>query len=820
MNTHTIETLSKEIGFNEQDYLELLSSFHPKIKSNFLGASYETEGLEIEYKRSNRSFVDKLLLRFFIIVEFTEIVSFISLIVWVKLTLAWTIIMSVVLALRLALFLYLQIRKLKDSTKQKIYVFYWLTYIFYYVVGIMLLIDSKFENKEYAIIRCIWLGGIFIYISYCLLLPTSMLAFIFANIMMYIPIGYSYYKDQSEEKSNSFVFEVVANFLMPICYYFMKYLDMIGREKFETSQKNAFLIDNYKKMISNLGCSLVTFHNEQIIYANPDFHQLFKSKYESCSQTNTGDHQLQDYKLFFQKLRRIEKNDSVEEQQNLLSSILTLNYHNLTQSKSGQGEEFKDFESLGFYELECEFGATKIGSEFESPITLFHIFKRHIKLYDSSVFIEVMMHDLSSLKIAKQEALISKSTRKIFSNIAHEFKTPLLSITSLVESLQDGLRNSISPAEITIISKQLTNISEYTIYLINDIILYSENKMKLIDLKLVKEFIPFTKIINFCKSMLDCLLEFKQKDKYIISYVLSDERLTNAKVRTDEIRLKQILLNFISNAVKFTNAGKIEIECTLDSENSLDFRIKDTGCGLSQDNLNKIVYSNNDRIVLDVNSENNRMGTGLGLQLSFELCRRLKFQTLVESNEGKGSSFGIHIPFSDLTELSLQNEAKNESDDETKTLSQYFQDDLKEISEIESKWKILVADDSIHIRKAISKILKELSNNCYEIIECSDGLDLINRLIEDQVNGCKVKFVFSDECMKFLNGSDAFRLIKKLQFEGKLSKIDNLKLISITANDSNDVTDALRKSGADYVFMKPLQKSEVTELLLLNDSRK
>lgn len=124
-------------------------------------------------------------------------------------------------------------------------------------------------------------------------------------------------------------------------------------------------------------------------------------------------------------------------------------------------------------------------------------------------------------------------------------------------------------------------------------------------------------------------------------------------------------------------------------------------------------------------------------------------------------------------------------------------------------YKVLLVDDSESIRNATLNLLKrskEIFSN-YQAVEGTDGIDALNFIMHDQIEGGRIKIIISDENMEFMNGSETFRIIRKLEQNRKVKKVF---LVSLTAFSDDYTLDSIKKEGADLILSKPLTKSSLT----------
>lgn len=235
----------------------------------------------------------------------------------------------------------------------------------------------------------------------------------------------------------------------------------------------------------------------------------------------------------------------------------------------------------------------------------------------------------------------SKNNQKLnnFSKIAHEFKTPLLSLISLSEEIRSILEESSTISEKLRDKLELMeDLSNYSLFLVNDIInMFNESG------NLKKEKVKMTEVLKFCYKIMRTLLSNNQnKRENIKPYLLIDPNVENVYVYTDEFRLKQILLNLISNAVKFTKGGEIKLEAKLEGMNNevLKILVYDTGIGIREADLEKIF---DDYCMIEWDLKMNLYGSGLGLPISKKISEQLEMNLQCQSKYGKGSVFFLEI---------------------------------------------------------------------------------------------------------------------------------------------------------------------------------
>jgi len=227
--------------------------------------------------------------------------------------------------------------------------------------------------------------------------------------------------------------------------------------------------------------------------------------------------------------------------------------------------------------------------------------------------------------------------------MVHEFKTPLNSIIGLTLNLKDSFEklSNNSNAKLDIIQ----NLSNYLIFLVSDIIQYSSMS----EIKFNKCSIDLKETLYFCFQILNSLLSLnKSKNENIVTELHVEESIDRINIESDEIRIKQIILNFISNSVKFTNEGKIILKAKIISLNGkffLKISVKDTGIGI-KDKDKMCLFQDNKMFEngKELNKLNNSTGSGLGLSICKMLTKKLEIGLEIKSIFKKGSTFAIVIP--------------------------------------------------------------------------------------------------------------------------------------------------------------------------------
>ena len=336
----------------------------------------------------------------------------------------------------------------------------------------------------------------------------------------------------------------------------------------------------------------------------------------------------------------------------------------------------------------------------------FDVFFRKIKFFGDHVIYNIILYDVTELILTKR--IIEDDTKlkqKLFGKIVNELKTPINCIIDLVKSKKNSLiekfendnssgithldsninrmytfniidenNKCISQLNKNKISKNsknqenksplilfrdfslIQNLSTYLLFLITDLVHYI-NLDNMFNLRVEKEKIKLKDIVGFCYDILNTVLCFNKikKDKIRTELIFSKENsydTENLVIATDSFKVKQILLNFLSNSIKFTYSGKIIIECKIEKnfdnkKNKLIVSVRDSGTGIKLEDRKKILenFENERTFRKSLNMINN----GYGLSICKNLAEVLKMKLQFDSEYGKGSEFSLIIPLNSNT---------------------------------------------------------------------------------------------------------------------------------------------------------------------------
>ena len=234
-----------------------------------------------------------------------------------------------------------------------------------------------------------------------------------------------------------------------------------------------------------------------------------------------------------------------------------------------------------------------------------------------------------ALREAKEEAVRANQMKSVFlASMSHELRTPLNSIIGFTGIILQGLAGELNEEQ----KKQLKMVygsSKHLLALIND----------LLDISKIEsgELEPELEEFNLADAGIEVRDSLKPKAEDKALKLIWD--MLDINVVSDERRFKQILVNLVNNAIKFTQAGEVEVKA-IEKDKNIEVIVKDTGVGIKKEDIHKL-FAPFAQLEYTVSEEK---GTGLGLYLVRNLVQLLNGKILVESEYGKGSTFTFTLP--------------------------------------------------------------------------------------------------------------------------------------------------------------------------------
>lgn len=366
---------------------------------------------------------------------------------------------------------------------------------------------------------------------------------------------------------------------------------------------------------------------------------------------------------------------------------------------------------------------------------------------------------------------VSRAKAAFLATMSHEIRTPLNGVI--------GISDLLIATELSATQRDLVQIlrasSESLLGIVNDILDFSKIEAGKMSLEVVP--VSAKVIMHEVRGILNARAQ--EKGLTLIGDLDEDIGFLG-----DPTRIRQILLNFMSNAVKFTEMGRITLNI-MRAEDLIRFEVRDTGVGLTEVQKQNLFQP---YMQAELSTARKYGGTGLGLSICKALVDLMKGGIGVESEYGKGSCFWFEIPFVEANFESRQPEVKIDID-------------LK--FAVKYPFKILVVDDNAVNRKVIGLMLYKLG---YEVVFASDGATAL----VDQTS-FDFDLVLMDMQMPELSGPETAQ-----QWRANEQKIGakSAVIIALTANASAEDKDICLAAGMDGFLSKPLKIERLAETLI------
>jgi two-component system, sensor histidine kinase len=403
--------------------------------------------------------------------------------------------------------------------------------------------------------------------------------------------------------------------------------------------------------------------------------------------------------------------------------------------------------------------------------------KTEVKIPEESVEIKEKYNKLLGEK--EKIEILNEAKTRFLSNMSQEIRTPMSGIIGMTELL---LLTNLTKEQKEYL--EIINFSSSTLLaIINDILDFSRietGKLKLEKIEFnIKELIYKTSQI----------LDFDAKRKRLSLNIGIDERI-NYNVIGDPLRVNQILINLLKNSVNSTEKGNIELELreTAREQNKtwLEFKITDTGCGMSKEKLGLLFGDINGKELLDEIPTFEYKGTGLGTAIVKHLLLLMKGKMTIESVENEGSVFTLEIPFeSAVPHITKPKETAKEQAPGVST----------------RKANILVAEDNIVNQRLVKELL--IRKN-FDVTIVENGLKIFDILEQSNFD-----IILMDIQMPVMDGLEATAIIREIEKgTGK-----HIPIIGITAYSVKADKEKCLSAGMDDYLAKPFIKEEFYSLI-------
>jgi PAS domain S-box-containing protein len=385
----------------------------------------------------------------------------------------------------------------------------------------------------------------------------------------------------------------------------------------------------------------------------------------------------------------------------------------------------------------------------------------------------------NQLKILKEEAdNANKAKTQFLANMSHEIRTPMNGIMATIQLLQLGDLNEGQHKY----TKMLKESADNLLNIINNLLDIS--KIESGKFTLNNELFNLKETINNIYNYL--LITGNSKGLEVSFYLDSN---IDSEVVGDELRLKEILSNLISNAIKFTDEGYVSFRVKLlesnDNAQRIEFRVKDSGIGIEEDYKEKIF---NNFSQGDISTRKKYKGTGLGLAISKQLAELMQGDISFESNIGEGSTFIFTCEFKRV-------KTKDNNGIQKKSIK-----DKKEYNNRKIDKTILCIEDNIINQEVIENII---ANKGYRYLSAYNGKEALESLKNN-----KIDLILMDIQLPELNGFETTKIIRCGE-----ENIRNIPIIAMTAYAMREDRDKCIRAGMNDYISKPFDLENFYDIL-------
>lgn len=392
-------------------------------------------------------------------------------------------------------------------------------------------------------------------------------------------------------------------------------------------------------------------------------------------------------------------------------------------------------------------------------------------------FVRHQMQLQEALKIEGQRAVSSEIAKSEFlASMSHEIRTPMTGVMGFADLLlEDGLK-----AESADKVKKIKNLTTSLLSIINDILDASKLDAGKIDIERIV-FSPI-KVADDITNLFYHTCPVEKKGRLTITAKVADDY--PAAVCADPTRLRQILINLMGNAVKFTDAGTVTLICSHDPDRpALKFEVIDTGIGIDE-NAKELLFQ--DFVQADTSITRKYQGTGLGLSICRRLVELMGGEIGVESTVGSGSTFWFTLPY-------MPADAKDIVEDTTVTTANTPETSTRSLS-------VLLAEDNEINQTIIHSVVTQMGHS---VTIANNGVEAV-----EQVRAGDFDLVLMDVRMPEMSGPEAAQHIRQMP-----APKSDIPIIAVTADVMPENKRSYLDAGMDDCVGKPIDRTELSSAI-------
>ena len=411
-----------------------------------------------------------------------------------------------------------------------------------------------------------------------------------------------------------------------------------------------------------------------------------------------------------------------------------------------------------------------------------------------------------NLEAANEEIQrIMNQRERLLLTITHDIKAPAASISGFIDLMKDYVSN---PQGIECL-QNIKNSAAHLSHLVASLLDYHQLENGLMKVQ-PTSFSPAQLVAESVEGMRlraeekGLEISFECKMKGMGTSDSSDSPMKKEFFRADAFRIRQILDNLVSNAIKYTDQGSVTIQAQVSKvmgKPMLTLSVKDTGKGMTNEEKQKVFHA-----FTRLKSAQGIEGTGLGLSITQELVSLLGGEIILHSTQGKGSTFIVTIPVEPAPKEETQNKNQTGVGDDKALDSNPEEKENDSASHLVSEekkkpefanHKILILDDDKLQLQLLQEMLRRIVGDTWQVFACNHVMDALTTLHNEQP-----ALMLMDIEMPEMNGMDMIAHINHTQ----------MTVVAMTAHDTS-ILEQLQKAGFDDCLFKPFSMEKLSDIL-------